>query len=136
MKTVGLLLLLAAVGCATDTTAPFGPVGTFLLESKNGVALPVTELSNQWQVTTNSDMWTVNQDGSWKEVIRQSLFRATDSLRSSMENNSWGTWAVKGDTITFYDVSGDPSYTVRAVLTGIGLRQTIGTDTLIYRRWH
>jgi hypothetical protein len=103
LATLGVALALAGTAACTDTTNPNGTLsgGLYALTSVNGVAVPYS-YSNQntgGTTTLQSDVYSINNDGTYSEVIQETASNGFGS--SPTTDNESGVWTQNGNTITF-----------------------------------
>lgn len=100
---LGVVLALAGTAACTDNSGPNGTVtgGLYALTSVNGTALPYsfTDQSTGGTTTLQSDVYTLNGNGTYSEVINETT--STGYGTSPTTDNESGTWSQSGTTVTF-----------------------------------
>ena len=103
LATLGVALALAGTAACNDTTNPNGSftTGLYALTTVNGTAIPYTynDQTTGGTTTVQSDVYTINSDGTYSEVINEST--ATSFGTTPRTDNEQGTWTQYNGTVTF-----------------------------------
>ena len=93
--------LLAAFAACTDNTSPTNRSagGTYDLQTVNGTSLPYSYNTSSGTLTIVSDIYTLNNDGTYNETISETISNGfSNSAASDAES---GTWYQNGNAIVF-----------------------------------
>lgn len=100
---LGAAVALAGTAACTDNSGPNGTLsgGLYALSSVNGSGLPYTYTDQNTGATTTlqSDVYTINTDGTYSEVINESVSSGFGSTPTT--NTEAGVWTESGNVITF-----------------------------------
>ncbi len=116
-----VVALVGAVACS-DNTSPSSQFagGTYALQTINASNLPYTYSSGSGTVTIQSDMYTLNSDGTYSETINETISNGSGSSPAS--DAEAGTWSQNGNAVVF-----SPTYSTQGTyaqytgsLTGSG----------------
>ena len=141
MKRILMLAFAAALSLGAsacqDTTSPGAVLsGTYTLQSVDNYSLPVV-YSQTASTTTEviGGQIQINRDGTFTDVM---TFRDTQygGVPGAPYNDSiYGTWALSGNTLQFYD-SSNPNNTYYATVSGNQLVVSSfgSSSTLVYTK--
>lgn len=142
MKRILMLAFAAALSLGAsacqDTTSPGAVLaGTYSLQSVNNQAPPVVYSQNAGTTTeVIAGQIQINRDGTYTDVL---TFRDTPygGVPGAPYNDTiYGTWALSGSTLQFYD-SSNPNNTYYATVSGNQLIVSSGFGsayTLVYTK--
>lgn len=101
MSTFNSLAAIAALatfaGCY-DTTSPYNQQvngGSYSLQTVNATSLPYTYTSGGYTITIQSDIYTLNNNGTYSETINEIVNGAPASDAES------GNWSQNGNAVVF-----------------------------------
>jgi ABC-type glycerol-3-phosphate transport system substrate-binding protein len=128
---VALAGITLAAACGGDSaTGPDSIVGTYTLQTVNGVATPVTVFQDaSGRVEVTGGRVSLNADGTFSDAIDLRLTSGQTVLTTT--ETAVGTYVRSGDNITF-NVTGAEPY--RMAISGRTLTQVEEGFTLVYRR--
>lgn len=120
---LGIAVALAATAACSDNTGPSNQLagGSYDLLTVNGAAIPYTYTTGSQTVTIQSDVYTLNSDGSYAETINENVSNGFSS--GPVTDNESGTWSQSGNTVNFYaqySTLQPPPYQYQGTLTGGG----------------
>ena len=123
MKRILMLAFAAALtigaSACQDTTSPGAVLsGTYTLQSINNSPPPVTlyqDVTGGTQVL--SGQIEINRDGTFTDVVTYRDFSPNGLAGAPYNDVIYGTWALSGNTLQFYD-SNDPSNRYYATVNG------------------
>lgn len=134
LSTLGVALAIAGAAACTDNSGPNGSVagGLYALTSVNGVGLPYsfTDQSTGGTTTLQSDVYTLNGNGTYSEVINEST--ATGYGTSPTTDNESGTWSQNGGTITFQPTYSSYSNRLSAYSASLATGGAFGNTVLVF----
>lgn len=134
LATLGVALALAGCAACTDNSGPNGNVagGLYALMSVNGVGMPYsfTDQSTGGTTTLQSDVYTINGNGTYSEVINETT--ATGYGTAPTTDNESGTWAQNGNTITFQPTYSSYSNTLSAYSASLATGGAFGNNVLVF----
>ncbi|MDQ2890954.1 MAG: hypothetical protein M3R65_10470 [Gemmatimonadota bacterium] len=92
---------LATVAACSDTTSPYGASvgGSYSLQTVNGNNLPYTYTSGGQTVSIQSDIYTLNNDGTYNETISELV--STGGGYTQTSDAEAGTWNQNGTAAVF-----------------------------------
>lgn len=113
LAALGVTMAIVSVAACNDTTNPngFTAGGLYALTSVNNAPLPFTYSSGSNTITLQSDVYTLNGNGTYSEVIAETINTGYSSSPGS--DNEAGTWSQNGNVVNFYPTTStiDPSLT-------------------------
>lgn len=132
LAALGVAISILGTAACTDNSGPNGQVagGLYALTSVNGVQLPYTySTGGASTVTLQSDVYTLNSNGTYTEVINESVYNGFTT--SPTTDNESGTWSQAGNTVTF-----QPSYSsfnpnLQAYQASVQSGGIFGSDALV-----
>lgn len=138
MRKIFTSLLAAAVAvtaaCGGDSsTGPAANVaGTYLLQTVNSNALPITVYQDSTQkIEVLSDKYTLATAGTY---TNQTVVRTTQGGTASSDTLSYdGTYKQSGNSVTLTD-SADPTDQVTGIVSGSTFTVTVQGVVLVYTR--
>lgn len=143
MKKILMLAFAAAlsmgVSACQDTTSPGAVLsGTYTLQSINNVAPPVTlyaDVNGGTQVIAGQIQ--INRDGTFTDVVTYRDLSPSGAPGAPYNDTIYGTWALSGNTLQFYD-SSNPTNQYYATVSGnqlVFLNSSNGTQyTTVYSK--
>ncbi len=107
-KSLAIVGALAAFAACNDSTSPGTQLagGSYALQTVNGSNLPYTYPAGSSTVTIQSDVYTLNNDGSYTETISEMISNGVTSTPNT--DSEAGTWVQSGSTVAFA-----PSYSTQ-----------------------
>ncbi len=108
-KSLTAVAILAAAAACTDNTAPSTQItsGSYSLQTVNGSAVPYSYSAGANTVTIQSDIYTLNNDGTYNESINETVYNGYTT--NSANDAEAGTWNQNGNAVVFA-----PSYSTQA----------------------
>ncbi len=93
-------MLAASVAC-TDNTSPSSRSagGTYDLQTVNGTSLPYSYNTSSGTLTIQSDIYTLNNDGTYNETISETISNGVSNAPTSDAES--GTWYQNGNAVVF-----------------------------------
>jgi hypothetical protein len=98
---LAMLATVAAMSACTDSTSPNAQNagGTYQLSTVNGSAIPYTYGSGSSTITINSDIYTLQPNGTYSETIDETL---SDGYSTQPANDAEsGNWYQSGNAVVF-----------------------------------
>jgi hypothetical protein len=92
----------AFAACSDDITAPDNQAagGSYELVTVNGADVPYTYTSGTSTISITSDVYVLNNDGTYNETITETVTNGTGSSSPATDTES-GTWAQNGSAVVF-----------------------------------
>ena len=92
---------LVTVAACSDSTSPGSQYagGSYALQSVNGTNIPYTYTSGSSTITIQSDIYTLNNDGTYSESINETVSNGFSSTPAS--DAEAGSWFQNGNAIVF-----------------------------------
>ena len=92
---------LAVAAACSDTTSPYGASagGSYSLQTVNGTNMPYSYTSGGRTIAIQSDIYTLNNDGTYSETINETI--SSGSSYSPASDAESGTWYQNGTAIVF-----------------------------------
>ncbi|HEY5087156.1 MAG TPA: hypothetical protein VII66_07375 [Gemmatimonadaceae bacterium] len=107
-RSLAVVVALAALAACTDNTSPVTQLsgGSYSLQTVNGTNVPYTYTSGSTTITIQSDIYTLNNDGTYSESISEIISNGFSSSPAS--DGESGTWSQNGNAVVFA-----PSYSTQ-----------------------
>lgn len=99
---------LTTVAACSDNTSPSSQYagGSYALQSVNATNVPYTYNSGSGTITIQSDIYTLNGDGTYSESINETISNGYSSAPASDAES--GTWYQNGSALVF-----EPTYSTQ-----------------------
>ena len=109
---VAAVAMLAASVACTDNTSPSNRSagGTYDLQTVNGTSLPYSYNTSSGTLTIQSDIYTLNNDGTYNEAISETISNGFSNTPTS--DAEAGTWYQNGNAVVF-----SPNYSTQGNYT-------------------
>jgi hypothetical protein len=134
LPVLGVALALAGTAACTDNSGPNGTDvgGLYALTSVNGVGMPYgfTDQSTGGTTTLQSDVYTINRNGTYSEVINESTSNGYGT--SPTTDDESGTWSQSGNTITFQPTYSSFSSSLAPYSASLATSGAFGSDVLVF----
>ncbi|HEY8310182.1 MAG TPA: hypothetical protein VIG47_06475, partial [Gemmatimonadaceae bacterium] len=117
-----VLAALTTVVACTDMTGLGNQTigGTYALASVNSNGIPFTYTSGSNTITINSDIYTLQRNGTYSEIIDETVSNGYSSSPASDAES--GTWTQSANAVVFY-----PSYSTQGSTTQYTASLTSGS---------
>jgi len=109
---VAAVAMLAASVACTDNTSPSNRSagGTYDLQTVNGTSMPYSYNTSSGTLTIESDIYTLNNDGTYNETISETISNGFSNTPTS--DAEAGTWYQSGNAVVF-----SPNYSTQGNYT-------------------
>lgn len=128
---LGVAITIVATAACTDNSGPNGRVagGLYALTTVDGASLPYSYSTGSTTFTVQSDVYTINSNGTYSEVIQESVYNGfTTSPATDNEN---GTWTQSGATVNFNPTYSTYNTSLTPYSASISTGGLFGSDALV-----
>lgn len=107
-KSAAMLVALVTLAACADSTGPSTQIagGYYDLSTVNAIGLPYSYSTGSVTVTIDSDIYTLQNNGNYAELINETVSNGYSTSQASDQES--GTWRQNGNAVVFY-----PSYSTQ-----------------------